>query len=343
MKTLKQLAALVGGTVVGDGDAQIHRVAAIDNAQAGEITFLANPKYLPLLLTSKASAIIVKPNVEAPGRTLLQCANPYLAFAKILHALHVSPPEVQGIMAGASVHPEAVVAEGATVHPGCVVGKNCRIGAGTTLFPGVVLYDNVIIGNDCVIHAGVVVREGCRIGNRVIVQPGAVIGSDGFGYAPDGRGYFKIPQVGIVVLEDDVEIGANTCIDRAAMGETCIGRGTKVDNLVQLAHGVKVGEDSIIVAQVGIAGSTTIGRHCTIGGQAGIAGHIKIGDQTMIGAQSGVSNNLKGGQVVSGTPAIPHRDWLKASVTYAKLPEMRKEIIQMRRQIEELEGLIKEG
>lgn len=343
MKTLKQLAELVGGTVVGDGDAEIHRVASIDNAQAGEITFLANPKYLPLLLTSKASAIIVKPDVEAPGRTLLQCPNPYLAFAKILKALHVFPPEVQGIMAGASVHPEAVVAEGATVHPGCVIGKNCRIGAGSTLFPGVVLYDNVTIGNDCVIHAGVVIREGCLIGNRVIIQPGAVIGSDGFGYAPDGRGYFKIPQVGIVVLEDDVEIGANTCLDRAAMGETRIGRGTKVDNLVQLAHGVKVGEDSIIVAQVGIAGSTTIGSRCTIGGQAGIAGHIKIGDQTMIGGQSGVSNNLKGGQVVSGTPAIPHKDWLKASVTYAKLPEMRKELTRLRRQMEELETLIKEG
>ena len=343
MKTLKQLADLVGGTVVGNENLEIHRVASIENAQADEITFLANPKYLPLLETSKASAIIVKPEVEAPGRTLLKCANPYLAFAKILTALHVHPPEVQGVMTGASVDPQAAIAEGATVHPGCVVGKNTRVGAGTTLFAGVILYDNVTIGRNCLIHAGVVIREGCRIGDRVIIQPGAVIGSDGFGFAPDGSGYFKIPQVGIVVLEDDVEIGANTCLDRAAIGETRIGRGTKVDNLVQLAHGVKVGEDSIIVAQVGIAGSTTIGRHCTIGGQAGIAGHIKIGDLTMIGGQSGVSNNVKGGQVVSGTPAIPHKDWLKASISYAKLPEMRKELTRLRRQIEELEILIKEG
>jgi UDP-3-O-[3-hydroxymyristoyl] glucosamine N-acyltransferase len=169
-----------------------------------------------------------------------------------------------------------------------------------------------------------------------------VIGSDGFGFAPDRGGYFKIPQVGIVVLEDDVEIGANTCIDRAAMGETRIGRGTKVDNLVQLAHGVKVGEHSIIVAQVGVAGSTTIGNHCTLGGQVGVAGHIKIGDRTMVGAQSGIAGNLPGGGIYSGTPAMPHKDWLKASVSYGKLPEMRREIGRLRRQVEELAQLIKE-
>jgi UDP-3-O-[3-hydroxymyristoyl] glucosamine N-acyltransferase len=342
VKTLNQLAELVGGKVIGDGNLEIYRVAAIDGAQPGEITFLANPRYLPLLQTTRASAIIVKPGIEAAGRDLLVCDNPYLAFAKILTALHVHPPEARGVMPGAHVDPEAEIGEGVTIHPGCVVGSKVVIGAGTVLYPGVILYDQVAIGSNCLLHAGVVVREGCRIGDRVILQPGAVIGSDGFGFAPDRGGYFKIPQVGIVVLEDDVEIGANTCIDRAAMGETRIGRGTKVDNLVQLAHGVKVGEHSIIVAQVGVAGSTTIGNHCTLGGQVGVAGHIKIGDRTMVGAQSGIASNLPGGEVYSGSPAIPHKDWLKASISYGKLPEMRREIGRLRRQVEELAQLIKE-
>lgn len=343
MKTLNELAELVGGTVVGDGEAEIHRVAGIDSAKSGEITFLANPKYLPLLKTTQASAVMVKPGVEAPGVSLLVCPNPYLAFAKVLTTLHVAKPEYRGVMEGAYVDPEAKLADGVTVYPGCVVGKNVSIGSGTTLYPGVILYDNVTIGEDCLIHAGTVVREGCRIGNRVIVQPKAVIGSDGFGFAPDGSGYYKIPQVGIVVIEDDVEIGANCCLDRAALGETRIGRGSKLDNLVQIAHNVKIGDDSIIVSQVGIAGSTEIGKHCTLGGQVGVAGHLKIGDNTMIGAQSGIAGNLPGGEVFSGSPAIPHRDWLRASMSFAKLPEMRKEIGRLKRQIEELQELIKEG
>ncbi len=343
MKTLNELAELIGGTVVGDGEVQIHRVTGIDGAGPGPITFLANPKYLPLLQTTRASAVMVKPGIEAPGVSLLVCSNPYLAFAKVLTALHVEKPEVRGVMEGAWVDPEAKIAAGATVYPGCVVGKNVEVGPGTTIYPGVLLYDNVRIGSDCLIHAGVVVREGCRIGDRVIIQPKAVIGSDGFGFAPDGSGYFKIPQVGIVVIEDDVEIGANCCLDRAALGVTQIGRGSKLDNLVQVAHNVRIGADTIIVAQVGIAGSTQIGTHCTLGGQVGVAGHIKIGDNTMIGAQSGVTGKLPAGEIYSGTPAIPHQDWLRAAKTFAKLPEMRKEISRLKRQMEELQELIKEG
>lgn len=343
MKTLNELAELIGGTVVGDGSVEIYRVAAIDSAQPGEITFLANLKYLPLLQTTQASAVMVKPGVDAPGVSLLVCPNPYLAFAKILTALHVTKPEYRGIMEGAFVDPEAKIAEGVTIYPGCVIGKAVTVGSGTTLYPGVLLYDNVVVGEDCLIHAGTVVREGCRIGNRVIVQPKAVIGSDGFGFAPDGSGYFKIPQVGIVVIEDDVEIGANACLDRAAMGVTCIGRGSKLDNMVQIGHNVKIGEDSIIVAQVGIAGSTEIGKHCTLGGQAGVAGHLKIGDNTMVGGQSGIAGNLPNGGVFSGSPAIPHRDWLRASMTFAKLPEMRKELNRLKKHVEELQEFIKEG
>jgi UDP-3-O-[3-hydroxymyristoyl] glucosamine N-acyltransferase len=343
VKTLNELAELIGGTVVGNGEVEIHRVAGIDSAKSGEITFLANTKNQPLLQNTQASAVMVKPGIEAAGVSLLVCPNPYLAFAKVLTALHVTKPECRGIMEGAFVDPEAKIADGVTIYPGCVVGKNVEVGSGTTLYPGVLLYDNVAIGEDCLIHAGTVVREGCRIGNRVVIQPKAVIGSDGFGFAPDGGGYFKIPQVGIVVIEDDVEIGANTCLDRAAMGETRIGRGSKLDNLVQVGHNVKIGADSIIVAQGGIAGSTEIGKHCTLGGQVGVAGHLKIGDNTMVGGQSGIASNLPGGAVFSGSPAIPHRDWLRASMSFAKLPEMRKEINQLKKQIEELQELTKEG
>ncbi len=343
MKTLNELAELIGGTVVGDGTVEIHRVAGIDGAAPGDITFLSNPKYQRLLQTTRASAVMVKPGVEASGVNLLVCPNPYLAFAKVLTALHVTPLEFRGVMEGAWVDPEATLGERVTVYPGCFVGKNVEIGAGTTLYPGVVLYDKVHVGEGCLLHAGVVVREGCRIGNRVIIQPKAVIGSDGFGFAPEGDGYYKIPQVGIVVVEDDVEIGANTCLDRAALGVTSVGRGCKIDNLVQVAHNVKIGPDTILVAQVGISGSTEIGRHCTLGGQVGVAGHIKIGDNVMVGAQSGIAGSLASNSVCSGSPAFAHRDWLRASKSFAKLPEMRKEISRLKRQLEELQELTKEG
>lgn len=342
MATLGELAELVGGTVVGDADLGIRRVAGIAEAQPGEITFVANPKYLPLLEKTRASAVIVAPGVEVPHLSSIVCRNPYLAFAKILTHLQVRRPQPQGVMAGACVHPSAVLGEGVTIHPGCVVGENVAIGPGTILYPGAIVYADVVVGEDCTLHAGVIVREGCRIGSRVILQPSAVIGADGFGFAPDGSRYFKIPQVGIVEIEDDVEIGAGSCVDRAALGVTRVRRGAKIDNLVQIGHNVVVGEDTVIVAQVGIAGSTEIGRHCTFGGQAGTAGHIKIGDNVMVGGQSGVTGSVGPNQVLSGTPVMPHREWLKASMSFARLPEMRKEITRIRRQLEELEMLIKE-
>jgi len=340
--TLRELAELVGGTVVGDADLNVRRVAAIAEAQPGEITFVANPKYLPLLQKTCASAVIVAPDTEVPHLSSIVCRNPYLAFAQILTYLQVQRPQPQGVMAGAWVHPSASLGEGVTIHPGCVVGEKVAIGAGTILYPGVIAYADVVIGEDCTLHAGVIVREGCRIGNRVILQPSAVIGADGFGFAPDGSRYFKIPQVGIVEIEDDVEIGAGSCVDRAALGVTRIRRGVKIDNLVQIGHNVVVGEDTVIVAQVGVAGSTEIGRHCTFGGQAGTAGHIKIGDNVMVGGQSGVTGSVGPNQVLSGTPVMPHREWLKASMSFARLPELRKDVTRMKRQLEELEMLIKE-
>ncbi len=256
MADLQQLANLVGAELQGDPTLEIYRVAPINKAELGDITFVANPKYLSQLKQCRASAVIVAPNVTAPGFDLLVCPNPYLAFAKILTFLQGSKQEVAGIMPGALVANSAVVNKTATVYPGAVVGEGVNIGAGTVLKSGVVVSAGVTIGQDCTLHANVVVREGCILADRVILQPGAVIGSDGFGFAPDGSSYYKIPQVGIVILADDVEVGANSCVDRAVMGATRIGRGTKLDNLVQIAHNVEVGEDCILVSQAGIAGSS---------------------------------------------------------------------------------------
>jgi len=343
MAKLSEIARLVGGEVFGDGDIDIRRVAPIDGAGKGDLTFLANPKYADKLNRSQASAVLVTGGVEAPGEMArVVCANPYLAFAKALNLLQGEPPASRGVMAGAVVASSATVDEDVTVHPGCVIGENVSVGKGTLLYPGVVLYDDVTVGEDCVLHANAVVRERCRIGDRVILQPAAVIGSDGFGFAPDGPRYFKIPQVGVVVIEDDVEIGSATCVDRATLGETRVKRGAKIDNLVQIAHNVVVGEDTILVSQVGIAGSTRIGNHCTFGGQAATAGHLTVGDNVTIGGRGGVTNDIGDNQLLSGLPAMPHKEWLKASMSFGRLPEMRKEIGRMKKQIAELEKMVKE-
>jgi UDP-3-O-[3-hydroxymyristoyl] glucosamine N-acyltransferase len=341
--TLRELADLFGGTVVGDENTQVHRIAPIGNASAGDITFVASPKYLDGLKGTKASAVILFPGVETPGLPAIVCKNPYLAFAKVLTHLQVRRPEPKGVMAGAWVAPGGQLADDVTIHPGCVIGERVRIGRGTILYPNVVVYDDVHIGADCTLHAGVVIREGCRLGDRVILQPSAVIGADGFGFAPDGERYFKIPQVGIVDIGDDVEIGSSSCVDRAALGVTRIRRGTKIDNLVQVAHNVVIGEDTILVSQVGIAGSSEIGRHCTFGGQAAVAGHLKIGDNVTIGGRGGVTHSLEPNQVLSGLPVMPHREWLKASMSFTKLPEIRKEVGRLKRQLESLEMKIKES
>ncbi|NLV23557.1 MAG: UDP-3-O-(3-hydroxymyristoyl)glucosamine N-acyltransferase [Deltaproteobacteria bacterium] len=340
MAKLGALAEIVGGELVGDPDLEVNRVAPIDQAEEGDITFLANPKYLKKLGDCRASAVILPPGIEAPVTAGIVHRNPYLAFAKILTALTCRRPESRGIMAGSYVSPSASLGAGVTIHPGCVVGDNVTLGDGVLLYPNVVLYEGVVVGANSLLHAGVVVRERCRIGNNVIIQPSAVIGGDGFGFAPDGETYCKIPQVGIVVIEDDVEIGAAACIDRATLGVTRIGKGSKIDNLVQIAHNVVIGENTVIVSQVGISGSTEVGRHCTFGGQAGVAGHLKIGDNVMIGARGGVSGNLEPNQILSGAPVMPHRHFLKVATTLTKLPEMRKELNQLQGRLQELERLL---
>jgi UDP-3-O-[3-hydroxymyristoyl] glucosamine N-acyltransferase len=338
---LAELASLIGGRVVGDDTLEVERFAPFDAAGPGDITFITNPKYLKKLAESRATAVIVQAETAAPC-ALIVCSNPYLAFAKVLERLYVTPLKPQGILPGAQVHSTASIGADVTIHPGCHIGENVVIGAGTTLLPNVVIYRDARIGKDCTFHAGVVVREACTIGDRVLLQPSAVIGSDGFGFAPDGERYVKIPQIGNVIIEDDVEVGAGTCIDRAALGSTLIGRGSKLDNLVHIAHNVTIGENTVLAAQVGIAGSTKIGKHCTFGGQVGIAGHVSVGDHTTAGGKSGITSNTAGNQILSGIPAIPHRDWLKVSMTLAKLPQMRQNLNSLNRRLDVLEHKLKE-
>ena len=334
--TLDDLARLVGGTVSGDGKTVVRAVNGIKEAGAGDLTFLANSKYAPLLASTKASAVILAEGVTAPIPALT-VKNPDLAFAKV--AEHLSggawrPPP--------GIHPTAVVSKTATV------GKNVSIGAGTVVEDGASIGDNsvlyaqvyigreTVIGADSLIYPQVVVREKCRIGARVILHSGTVIGSDGFGYATDKGVHHKIPQVGIVVVEDDVELGANVTVDRARFGRTVIGRGTKIDNLVQIGHNVVLGQGCLLVSQAGIAGSTKLGNYVVMAGQSGLIGHLEIGDGAIITAQSGLTKDVPAKAVMSGSPASDRRTHLKELAALSKLPEALQEIRKLRQEIEEL-------
>lgn len=332
--TLDDLARLVGGTVSGDGRTVIRAVNGIREAGPGDITFLANSKYAPLLATTKASAVILASGTSAPLPSLA-VRNPDLAFAQV--ALHLSggaqrPPP--------GIHPTAVVSKTATI------GRNVSIGAGTVvedgaeigdngvLFPQVYVGRETLIGPDVLIYPQVVIREKCRLGARVIVHSGTVIGSDGFGYATDKGVHHKIPQVGTVVLEDDVELGANVTVDRARFGRTVIGRGTKIDNLVQIAHNVVLGQGCLLVSQAGIAGSTRLGNYVVLAGQAGVVGHLDIGDGAIVTAQTGITKDVPPKGVMSGSPALDRRTHLKELAALSKLPEALKEIRKLRQELD---------
>ena len=336
-KSLKELAEYLGGRVIGDENATVRGLAGLDEAKPGEITFLANPKYAAKVAVTRATAVILPPTCDGHGRNVIEVANPYLAFAKLLTLFHVRPVTPRGVMEGAFIGSGVVMGNGVTVFPGAYVADSVKMGDRVVLHPGVVLYEGVEIGDDVTLHAQVTVRERCRIGNRVTIHSGTVIGSDGFGYAPDGKGWYKIPQIGIVVIEDDVEIGANAAIDRAALSVTLIRRGTKIDNLVQIAHNCEIGENCMIVSQVGISGSTKLGEHVTLAGQVGVAGHLEIGANTMVGAKSGVPGNLPAGQIFSGIPVVPHKEWLRVSNIIPRLPEMRKTLTALEKRVAELE------
>lgn len=336
---LQIIAERLGCTLEGDGTVEIARVAGIEDAGPGELTFFANPKYSAELRATRASAVILGERAEAAPCAMLRTREPYVAFGRAvaLFADGWRPPP--------GVHPRAYVAEGAQVAPDAsigalaAVGERARIGARTIVHPNVTIGRDVEIGEDCVIHAGVSIRERVRIGNRVVIQDGAVIGSDGYGFARRSDGtHEKIPQVGGVVLEDDVEVGAGSAIDRPAVGATRIGAGTKIDNLVQIAHGVVIGKRVLLAGQVGIAGSAVIEDDVTLAGQVGVSGHITIGKGTIATAQTGIPNSVEPGSVVSGYPAIPNRDWLKASAVFRTLPELRKALAELERRLNKLEG-----
>lgn len=336
---LSEIADFVRGELIGDPDTEITGVSKIEEAKSGEITFLANKKYFKFAELSQASAIIVPQAFKtAAGKNLICTENPYYAFLKLLERFY--PPDA---FIEPGIHPSAVIAEDAeigehvSIGAHTVVGRGCSIGNRTVILPNVVINDHVKIGEDCLIHALVSLRNGVSLGDRVVLHNGVVIGSDGFGFAPQDGKYYKIPQVGTVIIEDDVEIGANTTVDRATMGETRIKAGAKIDNLVQIAHNCTVGENTVIAAQAGLSGSTHIGKGVRVGGQVGFAGHITIGDHSAIGAQSGVSKDVPPGVMVSGYPAKPHREELRIEAAVHKLPEVMKEFKELKEKIKELE------
>lgn len=337
--SLKKLAEAVDGRIIGDGDVLIQGVAGIKEANAGDITFLSNPKYAPLLRDTKASAVILtKPDPQSSCAQVI-VEDPYYAFSSILTILVEKPYHPIGISPQASIGNEVRLGRDLSIYPFVTLGDRAVIGDRVTLFPGVYVGEETEIGEDTVIHSNVSVREKVSVGRRVVIHSGTVIGSDGFGFATHQGRHFKIPQIGTVVIEDDVEIGANVAVDRAAMGKTVVMRGTKIDNLVQIAHNVVVGEDCLIVSQVGISGSAAIGHHVTLAGQTGVAGHLTIGDNVVAGGRTGVTKDVASNQIVSGYPALPHRQWLEAQATFARLPELRKRIKELEIKLEQLLNL----
>ena len=341
-KALSELAVLLDGRIIGDANVLISGVNSLSEAEDGEISFFANPKYREKLLTTRASAVLVKPGTESTGNNLLVVQDPYVAFGKLLEYFYGRPHPGAGIHPLAFIGENADVSAEASIYPHVYIGARARIAKDVVLHPGVVIDCDVTIGEGSVLYPNVTVYRGCIIGKRVTLHAGVVIGSDGFGFAMPGQENRKIPQVGIVQIDDDVEIGANTTIDRATLGKTWIQRGVKIDNLVQIAHNVVIGANSIIVAQVGISGSTKIGESVMIGGQTGVVGHINIGDHAMIAAGSGIHKDVPPGQICAGSPQQPYREWRRMVTSLPKLPEMRNKITALNRRVEVLEKIIKE-
>jgi UDP-3-O-[3-hydroxymyristoyl] glucosamine N-acyltransferase len=342
-KRLKELAEFVGGMVIGDDQVEISGVAAIEVAEAGDITFIATPRYLSKFAETKASAVIVSKEIPSPQKPLLCVNNPYLAFAKVLAFFSQKPYQPKGIDPNAWISPTAQLGQEISIYPFVSIGDRCRIGDRVTLYPGVFVGEDSSIGEESILYPNVSIYPGTAIGKRVILHSGVVIGADGFGYVKDGKKNVKIPQIGRVEIGDDVEMGPNTTVDRATLGKTVIRRGVKIDNLVQVAHNVVVGEDSILVAQVGIAGSTKIGSNVTLGGQVGVAGHVEIGDNVMVGAQSGVPSDLAANQAYTGSPVLPHREFLRVANIFPKLPEMRKSLLEIEKRLKKIEEALSSG
>lgn len=325
---LAQIASRLGARLEnGSPDTEITGVAGIEDAGPGQITFVANPKYGGAARTTRAAAVIVTENFAAIPTALLRSKNPYLAFAQAMAMFYQPPKYPPGVHPTAVVHASAKIGAMTHIGPYVVIDEDVEIGANAVLLAHVVMYRGVKIGDNFFAHAHCVVRENCRIGNNVLLQNGVVIGADGFGFAKDDSNrWHKIPQPQPVVIEDDVEIQSNSCIDRCSVGETHISRGTKIDNLVQIGHGSHVGEDSLLASQVGLAGSTEIGKNVILTGQVGVVGHCKVGDGAIVTPQSGVAGDIPAGAIVSGAPAVDHKLWLKYSAVLSKLPEIARAV-----------------
>lgn len=339
--TAKQIASFVNGEVVGNENAEIYTFAKIEEGVPGALSFLANLKYTDYIYTTRSSVVLVNrdflpsKHIEA---TLIKVDNAYESLAKLMTMYEASKPQKLGISSLASIAPTAEIGENCYIAPFVVIGDGCKIGNNSHINSNVSIGDGASIGDDCIIYSNVSIYHDCRVGNRCILHSGCVIGADGFGFAPTADGYEKIPQLGIVIIEDNVEIGANTCIDRATMGSTTIHSGVKLDNLIQIAHNCEIGSHTAMAAQVAVAGTTKMGEWCICGGQAGISGHSTIGDRTTIGPQCGTIGSRKGGERLLGSPAMDAKEYIKATAYLKRLPEMEKKIKELTKELEALKN-----
>lgn len=338
----KQIAQFVQGVIEGDENATVNTFAKIEDGKPGAISFLSNPKYTHYIYDTESSIVLVDKSVELekPTKaTLIKVDNAYECVAKLLQLYESMKPKKTGIDSLAFISPSAKIGENVYIGAFAYIGDNVVIGDGCQIYPNVVICENAKVGNDCLFYPNVTIYHDCHVGNRVTLHAGSVVGSDGFGFAPSENGYDKIPQIGIVTIEDDVEIGANTCIDRSTMGSTYVRKGVKLDNLVQIAHNTDIGANTVMSAQVGIAGSTKVGQWCMFGGQVGIAGHITIGNKVFLGAQSGVPSSLKDNQILIGTPPMEKLPYFKSQAIFQKLPDLYKQIQKLQKEVDELKKL----
>jgi UDP-3-O-[3-hydroxymyristoyl] glucosamine N-acyltransferase len=339
--TLAEIALFLGGTVIGADDTIINNIRSIEEANEGDLTFIANRKHLSKLKLTKASAILAPPHTAAEGKNLIIVADPYVELAKLLALFYPLEHGRSGVSPEAYIEEGAIVSPEATIFPRAFIGKRARIEKGVVIYPGVFIGNDSFIGENSILYANVTVYHSCIIGKRVILHSGVVVGADGFGFAAPGVSNTKIPQVGFVQIDDDVEIGANSTIDRATMTKTWIQRNVKIDNLVQIAHNVVIGENSAITAQVGISGGAKLGKSVLVGGQTGIAGWLNIGDNVTIAARSGLHRDIESHQTIGGAPPLPYRQWIKIEALKLKLPEMKKTIAELVKKVDLLQGRIK--
>ena len=334
--SLKEFAEKLGGSFIGDPQTPLRGIAPLASAREGDLTFVTHSRYASFAQSTAASAILCEKEMPGVKKAYLLVPNPYLVLAKAISLFHPSPLHEPGIRAGAQVHPSSRVDPSAAIYSGVTISAGAQVGARSVLFPGVFLGDDTVVGADCLIYPNVTIRENCRIGDRVILQPGVVVGSDGFGFAKDKEKYVKIPQVGNVVIEDDVELGANVCVDRAVLGTTRIGKGSKLDNLIQVGHNVVIGSHTVMAALTGVSGSTQVGSHVVMGGQVGIAGHLKIGDRVTLATRTGVMEDILEKGVYWGSPSSEMAVEMKNVAAYRQLPELIKRIRGLEKALDEL-------